>query len=197
MGAHSGDDGKRERFEREALPHLDAMYAVALRFTRNPDDANDLVQETVLRAFRFFHQYAPGTNCRAWLLTILYNAFRNGYRRSSHERVFARQEDYERELDRAVASSGELPNDPESLVFSQLLDGEIESALNGLSEEFRTPILLVDVEELSYLEAAEVLKIPIGTLRSRLSRGRAAMRLALHNLAGARGLLRRAAGSRK
>jgi RNA polymerase sigma-70 factor (ECF subfamily) len=197
MGAHSGDDGKRERFEREALPHLDAMYAVAMRFTRNPDDANDLVQETVLRAFRFFHQYASGTNCRAWLLTILYNAFRNGYRRSSHEKVVAHQEDYERELDRAVAKSGELPNDPETLVFSQLLDEEIQSALDGLIEEFRTPILLVDVEELTYQEAAEVLKIPIGTLRSRLSRGRATMRRALHNLATTRGLLRTAAGSRK
>ncbi len=190
MGAQGGADSKRKLFEREALPHLDAVYAVALRLARNRDDADDLVQETVLRAFKFFHQFSPGTNCRAWLLTILYNSFRNGYRRSSREPVAAHNEDYERELDKVVTRSGAERNDPESLIFGQLMDEEIESALDALSEEFRAAILLVDVQELSYQETAQVLKIPIGTLRSRLSRARAAMRLRLRDLARARGLLR-------
>ena len=190
MGTQGGVDSKRKLFEQEALPHLDAVYAVALRLVRNRDDADDLVQETVLRAFKFFHQFSPGTNCRAWLLTILYNAFRNGYRRSSREPVAANTEDYERELDKAVIRSGAERNDPESLIFGQLIDEEIESALNELAEDFRAAILLVDVQELSYQETASVLKIPIGTLRSRLSRGRAAMRLKLRELARARGLLR-------
>ena len=190
VGAQGGADSKRKLFEQEALPHLDAVYAVALRLVRNRDDADDLVQETVLRAFKFFDQYSPGTNCRAWLLTILYNAFRNGYRRSSREPVAFDAGDYERELDKAVIRSGAERNDPESLIFGQLMDEEIESALNALAEDFRAAILLVDVQELSYQETALVLKIPIGTLRSRLSRARAAMRLRLRELARARGLLR-------
>ena len=190
FGVQGGADSKRKLFEQEALPHLDAVYAVALRLVRNRDDADDLVQETVLRAFKFFHQFSPGTNCRAWLLTILYNAFRNGYRRSSREPVAANTEDYERELDKSVIRPGAERNDPESLIFGQLMDEEIESALNALAEDFRAAILLVDVQELSYQETAQVLKIPIGTLRSRLSRARAAMRLKLRELARARGLLR-------
>ncbi len=190
MGAQGGAESKRKLFEQEALPHLDAIYAAALRLARNRDDANDLLQETALRAFKFFHQFSPGTNCRAWLMTILYNAFRNGYRRSSREPVAVHPEDYERELEKAVFKSDAVRNDPESLVFGQLLDEEIESALDGLAEDFRAAILLVDVEELSYLETARILKIPIGTLRSRLSRGRAAMRRKLGEHARKRGLLR-------
>ena len=123
-------------------------------------------------------------------MTILYNSFRNGYRRSSREPVAAHNEDYERELDKVVTRSGAERNDPESLIFGQLMDEEIESALDALSEEFRAAILLVNVQELSYQETAQVLKMPIGTLRSRLSRARAAMRLRLRDLARARGLLR-------
>jgi RNA polymerase sigma-70 factor (ECF subfamily) len=189
MAVRGGGDSKRKLFEQEALPHLDAVYAAALRLARNRDDANDLLQETVLRAFRFFHQFTPGTNCRAWMLTILYNAFRNGYRRSTREQVAASPEEYEREVEVLSSRPEAAGNDPETQVFEQLMDHEVEGALNDLPEEFRTAILLVDVEELSYREAADVLKIPIGTVRSRLSRGRAVMRRALHNLARARRLL--------
>ena len=93
-----GED-KRKLFEHEALPHLDALYSTALRLARNADDANDLLQETILRAFRFFHQFTPGTNCRAWLLTILYNIFRNSYRRGTREQVAATAEEFERRAD--------------------------------------------------------------------------------------------------
>ena len=94
-----GGSEKRGLFEREALPHVDALYSAALRLSRNPDDARDLLQETVLRAYRFFHQYTPGTNCRAWLLTILYNNFRNGYRGADREQVSLTPEDFEREVE--------------------------------------------------------------------------------------------------
>ena len=94
---------KRELFEHEALPHVDALYRAALRLSRNPDDARDLLQETLLRAYRYFHQYTPGTNCRAWLLTILYNNFRNGYRGAGRELLSATPEDFERELEKLAA----------------------------------------------------------------------------------------------
>jgi RNA polymerase sigma-70 factor, ECF subfamily len=188
-GQGGSGEGKRGAFEREALPHLDALYAAALHLSRNREDANDLVQETVLRAYRFFHQFSPGTNCRAWLLTILYNAFRNGYRRSTREQVGSSPGDYERELEES-AKLDPAKSNPETIVFAQLMDHEVEDALKSLPEEFRAAIVLVDVNELSYQEAAEVLKVPIGTVRSRLSRGRAIMRQALLGFAAARGLLR-------
>lgn len=187
--AAQGGESKRKLFEREALPHLDAVYAAALHLARNRDDANDLVQETVLRAYRFFHQFSPGTNCRAWLMTILYNAFRNGYRRSGREQVAGSVADYERELEAESSRPEAARNNPETIVFEQLMDHEVESALKALPEDFRTAVLLVDVEELSYQEAAAVLKIPIGTVRSRLSRARATMRRELHSMACKRGLL--------
>jgi RNA polymerase sigma-70 factor, ECF subfamily len=157
---------------------------------RSRDDAKDLVQETVLRAYRFFHQFSPGTNCRAWLLTILYNAFRNGYRHSAREHVAPSAEDYQRGLEAESSRPEASQSNPETILFGQVLDHEVEQALAALPEEFRTAILLVDVEELTYQEAADVLKIPIGTVRSRLSRGRGIMRQALQNLANARGLTR-------
>ena len=97
---------RRGLFEREALPHVDALYSAALRLSRNPDDARDLLQETVLRAYRFFHQYTPGTNCRAWLFTILYNNFRNGYRSADREQVSLTPEDFEREVEGFECAGG-------------------------------------------------------------------------------------------
>ncbi len=94
----TGED-RRRRFEEEALPHLDALYSMALRLSRNSDDAGDLLQETVLRAYRFFHQFEAGTNCRAWMLTILFNNFRNGYRKSSREQPAASSEEFERKIE--------------------------------------------------------------------------------------------------
>ena len=99
---------RRKRFEDEALPHLDALYTMAIRLARNPDDANDLLQETVLRAYRFFHQFESGTNCRAWMLTILFNNFRNGYRKSSREQPASSPEEFERKnLQWSLTARGE------------------------------------------------------------------------------------------
>jgi RNA polymerase sigma-70 factor (ECF subfamily) len=177
---------RRLRFERVALPQLDAVYTAALRLTRNPDDAKDLMQETVLRAFRFFDQFAAGTNCRAWLLTILYNNFRNGYRRSAREQVSATTEAFDQAAERQSLLADAPRDNPEDLLAGRMLGRQVEKALDALPAEFRETLILVDVQELNYQEVAEVLEIPLGTVKSRVSRGRALMREALHELAAAR-----------
>lgn len=181
---------RRGLFEREALPHVDALYSAALRLSRNPDDARDLLQETVLRAYRFFHQYTPGTNCRAWLLTILYNNFRNGYRGASREMLSLTPEDFDREVDELSAQRDQARTDPEMIISEQVLDHEVAAALNALPADFRTVLMLVDVQELNYQEVAQALDIPIGTVKSRISRGRQLMRTALDGFARRRGLVR-------
>jgi RNA polymerase sigma-70 factor, ECF subfamily len=185
----SGAD-RRKRFEDEALPHLDALYAMAIRLARNPDDAGDLLQETVLRAYRFFHQFESGTNCRAWMLTILFNNFRNGYRKSSREQPASSADEFERKLEGQSLRVDQAGSNPETLLSGQGMEAEVERALGGLPAEFREAILLVDVEELSYQEVAEVLNTPVGTVKSRVSRGRAMLREALAELAKARGIIR-------
>ena len=180
---------RRKRFEDEALPHLDALYTMAIRLARNPDDANDLLQETVLRAYRFFHQFESGTNCRAWMLTILFNNFRNGYRKSSREQPAASAEEFERKLENESLRAEAGGSNPESILSGQGMEGEVETALKGLPAEFREALLLVDVEELSYLEVSGVLNVPIGTVKSRVSRGRAILRDMLASFAKERGII--------
>jgi len=181
---------RRKRFEDEALPHLDSLYTMAIRLARNPDDANDLLQETVLRAYRFFHQFESGTNCRAWMLTILFNNFRNGYRKSSREQPSASAEEFERKLEGESLRADAGGSNPETILSGQGMEGEVETALAGLPAEFREALLLVDVEELSYLEVSGVLKVPIGTVKSRVSRGRAMLRDVLTSFAKQRGIIR-------
>lgn len=182
------EEAKRAEFQRVALPYLDAVHSAALFLTGDPDRAADVSQETFLRAFRFFHQFEPGTNCRAWLLTILHNTFRNRYRAEQRERGRVDVDDpvTEAEATRAVGAG----DDPETLVLANVLDGEIRDALAALPEEFRSVIVLVDLQELTYEEAARVLGCPIGTVRSRLSRGRRLLYERLRGYAERRGLLR-------
>ena len=181
---------RRKRFEEEAIPHLDALYTMALRLARNADDANDLLQETVLRAYRFFHQFEAGTNCRAWMLTILFNNFRNGYRKSTREQPAASAAAFERTLENESMRVSPGETNPEAILSERGIEGEVEFALDKLPEEFREAIMLVDVEELSYQEVAGVLDIPIGTVKSRVSRGRAILREALARFARDRGIIR-------
>jgi RNA polymerase sigma-70 factor (ECF subfamily) len=181
---------RRKRFEDEALPHLDSLYTMAIRLARNPDDANDLLQETVLRAYRFFHQFESGTNCRAWMLTILFNNFRNGYRKSSREQPAASAEEFERKLEGESLRVDAGGSNPETILSGRGMEGEVETALASLPMEFRDAILLVDVEELSYQEVSGVLNVPIGTIKSRVSRGRALLRDTLANFAKERGIIR-------
>ena len=179
---------RRGRFEQQALPHLDALYTAALKLTRDENDARDLLQETILRAFRFFHLFTPGTNCRAWLLTILHNNFRNGWRRAAREPIAQSPEEYERVLESESFRTLGWGTDPESMLAARMIGGEIGAALDGLPEDFRTALLLVDVQDLDYREAALVLDVPIGTIKSRVSRGRAMMRYTLSRLARVHGI---------
>ncbi len=178
---------RRLAFEREALPHLDAVYSAALRLARNPDDANDLTQETILRAYRFFDQFSPGTNCRAWLLTILYNSFRNAWRRGEREQPASTSEEFAGEIEAQSRDADQSRINPEALLLSRTAGRRIELALNALPAEFREALIFVDVQELNYQEVAIVLDVPLGTVKSRVSRGRALMRKALCRLDQARG----------
>lgn len=174
----------KAEFERVALPHLSELYRAAFYLTRYAPEAGDLVQETYLRAFRFFDQFEPGTNCRAWLLTILRNLFVNRYRQKAREPEVLDCEEIERSYGASIERAEEhCRSDPESLVFSRIVVDKIETALKKLPEEFRTAIILVDIEELTYEQAGKVMGCPIGTVRSRVSRGRRILQVALRDYA--------------
>lgn len=178
----------RNSFDHEVVRHLEGLHRIALRLTRNNADANDLVQETVLRAWRFFHHFRAGTNSRAWLCTILHNNFRNQWRRREAERIAVQvNEHIAADFD---IDSGAILHEigPERVVGEHLTGHAIESALASLPGNFRSALILVDAQELAYHEAAKTLGVPIGTVKSRVSRGRAMMRHALKERARLEGL---------
>ncbi|MFW5876655.1 MAG: sigma-70 family RNA polymerase sigma factor [Myxococcota bacterium] len=166
----------RREFEREALEHLDVMYATALRLTRSANDAEDLVQDALLRAYRFWERFEAGTNLKAWLLKILTNTFINRYRRAKRERDLVEGSHAESAgegmMSRSAMRSLTHPGDAAQ---RRLLAREIETALGKLPEDYRMMVVLADVEELSYREIAEVIGCPIGTVMSRLHRARKLM----------------------
>ena len=163
-------------FDNEALPHLDTLYRVALRLTADPTLAEDLVQDTMLKAYRSWKQYRPGTNARGWLLTILRNTFINDYRRRKHEPVAM---DLEAVEPHAIYRSVE-DTDPEGTFFSQIVDAKVVEAIDALPTEFREVLSLSDIEGMSYAEIAETLKIPVGTVKSRLFRARRQLQARLY-----------------
>lgn len=158
-------------FEREALPHMNALYNFALRMTGDPDDADDLVQETFLKAFRFFDKFEKGTNCKAWLFRILKNSYINDYRKQSKEPNKVDYEDIENFYEN-IKSSDVKSSHLEEDVFNNLLDDNISAAISSLPEDFRTVIILSDIEGFTYEEIADFVDCPIGTVRSRLHRAR-------------------------
>jgi len=159
-----------EQFAQAALSHVDSLFGTALRLTRRAADAEDLVQDTYLKAFRASHQFTRGTNLKAWLFTILHNTFRNMRRHDGRSPVDVDSE----AVDRAAADIEGSPS-PEQILARGTLDADLKAALDALPEAFRQAVWLRDVEELSYAEMAEVLGIPIGTVMSRISRGRRAL----------------------
>ena len=172
-------------FEQEARPHLDTLYRVALRYTAEPTRAEDLVQETMFRAFRAWSSFRPGTNARAWLLTILRNTFINEYRRSRREPIAMDLDAVEPLSARgAVADS-----DPEGDFFSRIVDGRVLEAVDSLPQAFREVVVLSDMEGLSYAEVAEALGVPVGTVKSRLFRGRRQLQEELYEHAVAMGYI--------
>lgn len=184
------DRGKREQFSREALPHMDHVYTAGFYLCRNKDEADELLQETFLRAYRFWHQFTPGTNCRAWLMTILHNTFKNRYRERYREQQTVDFNDAINDAD-SSASADAVPTNPEEIVLARFLDTEVEDALKNLPVEFLEVIVLVDIQDLTYEEAAAAIGCPIGTIRSRLSRGRRLLHAALRQYARERGYGRR------
>jgi len=181
----------RAEFERVALPQLSYLYTSAFYLTKDRADAEDLVQETYLRAFRFFDKFQPGTNFRAWLLSILQNLFINRYRQKRREAPTIQRETIDEVYESMVEQNENMGGgNPEHHFVSQMMDDEVEMALRGLPEEFRTPIVLVDIEELTYEESANIMECPMGTVRSRVSRGRRMLQVALKEYRQGKGRVR-------
>lgn len=164
-------------FDAEALPHLDTLYRVALRLTGDAAMAEDLVQDTMLKAYRSWQQYRPGTNAKGWLLTILRNTFINAYRRRKLEPVAMDLDVAEpHAIDRTVAEA-----DPEGNFFAQIIDQKVIEAIDALPEDFREVLILSDIEQLTYAEIAAAVGVPIGTVKSRLFRARQQLQRSLYS----------------
>jgi RNA polymerase sigma-70 factor (ECF subfamily) len=180
---------KQREFEEEALVHLDSLYAHALRLTRSPSDAEDLVQDTFVRALRFYERFERGTNLKAWLLRIQFNGFVNKYRRNAKELSAGEAMTQEPGTESTLGRGPLLALlDPQGVAIAPLLAKEIQAALEQLPEEHQTVVVLADVEELSYKEIAEVIGCPIGTVMSRLHRARKALQERLSEQAESLGL---------
>ena len=179
-------------FVREAVPHMDALYATALRLTKNKGNAEDLVQEAMLKAFRYFGKYQQGTNCKAWLFKIMTNTFINNYRKAKKRKEVSIDEDSKPLEERAVA----VDRDPiqekfgdQDTMFFKLFGDEVKKALEEVPVDFRIVVLLADLQDFAYKEIAEIVDVPIGTVMSRLYRGRKILQTKLTSYAEEQGYI--------
>jgi RNA polymerase sigma-70 factor (ECF subfamily) len=183
---------ERAQFEEAVLPHLDALYGSAYRLTRNGGDAEDLVQDALLRAYRFWDSFQEGSNCKAWLFKILTNTFINSYKRKKRSKeilnaAVAEQESTDGVLIHAQALSQRTPAE---LIVEQSLSEDVERALAAIPADFRVAVVLCDIEGFSYKEIAEIIECPVGTVMSRLHRGRRLLHKELQDYARSQGILR-------
>ena len=179
---------KHEEFQREAVPHMNILHNYALRMTGNSDDAKDLVQETFLKAYRFWDKYEKGTNIRAWLFRIMKNSYINRYRKETKEPNTVDYEDIQNFYNSIRLESSD-PNDLQEKIFGGLLEDDVARAIESLPDDFRTVVILCDIEGLTYEEIAEFVDCPIGTIRSRLHRGRKMLRSKLFSYAKKHGFV--------
>lgn len=190
LPAMTDEDELRERFEAEALPYMDQLYAAAMRMTRNPQDAADLVQETYVKAFQAFSSFQQGTNLKAWLYRIQTNTYINSYRkkqRDPYQGSIDELEDWQ--LGAAESATATASRSAEAEAIDHLPDSDVKEALQSIPEDFRIAVYLVDVEGFSYQETADIMKTPVGTVMSRLHRGRKLLRERLRDYAIGRGIL--------
>ena len=182
----------RAEFEREALAHLDALYGAAYRLARNPRDAEDLVQDALLRAYRFWDTFEKDSNCKAWLLRILTNTFINEYQKKkrSREVLDAAQAEQEATDGVLVHAGADAQKSPEGLLLERSVSDDVQRALDALPDEFRTAVVLCDIEGLSYKEIADIMECPVGTVMSRLFRGRRLLEKSLEEFAVASGYVK-------
>ena len=183
------DAERSSRFETEALAYLDQLYGAALRMTRNPTDAEDLVQETFAKAYASFHQFTPGTNLKAWLYRILTNTFINSYRKKQRQPQSSGSEVEDWQLARAESHTSTGLRSAETEALDRMPHSAVTEAMNALAPDFRLAVYLADVEGFSYKEIAEIMGTPIGTVMSRLNRGRNQLRLSLADFAREHGLV--------
>ena len=180
----------RRDFQEIALPHIDGLYAAALRLTRDERDAEDLVQDTLVRAYRFFDRFERGTNIKAWLFKILTNTFINKYRRKSKERSITEGAERQAVTERFFSAGvSQRSGDPEHHIYDRLLSDDILKAIDELPIDFRLVVILADVQEFSYKEIAEIVGCPVGTVMSRLFRGRRLLQKKLADYAIEQGIL--------
>ncbi len=174
FGRGKANGHERLEFENLVREHRKAIYSSSLRLTRDPDEAEDLMQEALLRAFRAFHQFRKGTNFKAWILKIVLNTYINSYRKQKRAPAIDSMdgENFDQERSAVMADT----SSPEQLAMDARLSEEMKAAIDSLPEQFRTTLWLCEVEGLSYEEAADVMKVPLGTVRSRLSRARTMMK---------------------
>jgi RNA polymerase sigma-70 factor (ECF subfamily) len=183
---------QKSEFEALTLPHLDALYNTALRLTKNESDAEDLIQETFLKAFRFFHRFQPGTHIKAWLFKIMTNTFINHYRKQQRDKEVLEDWDW----DHLLQSDAEI-GENEKKILDRFISQEVVDSLNQIPVEFRMVVLLADLEDFSYKEIAEIVDCPIGTVMSRLYRGRRLLRKLLAEYATEQGYIQQKEDTKK
>ncbi len=181
---------KRKSFEKEALPHMDALFRTALRMTKNDKDAEDLVQEAMVKAYRFWDKFEPGSNCRAWLFKIMTNIFINEYRSKSRSPMAVNVDEVDDNFLLGQLASGVNVEDPEKQLFAKVFDDDVKKAIENLPDDFRLVIVLSFLEGFSYQEIAEIADLQLGTVKSRLHRGRKLLQKELYDYAVKNGYIK-------